>query len=67
MNGVFVDQTTDSITAALARLLSNPDLMRRMGERARASALRGSADEIAARIDRALSYMDFIPSELERT
>jgi glycosyltransferase involved in cell wall biosynthesis len=65
MNGVFVDQTADSITEALARLLSDPELLRNMGERARTSALRGSADAIAERMHLAFSYMGIAPHRLD--
>lgn len=65
LNGVFVDQTADSITAALAQLLYNPELLRNMGERARISALRGSADAIAERMHLAFSYIGIAPHRLD--
>jgi glycosyltransferase involved in cell wall biosynthesis len=65
LNGVFVDQTAESIAAALARLLSNPELLLNMGERARTSALRGSADAIAERMHLAFSYMGITPHRLD--
>lgn len=57
LNGVFVEETAESITAALAHLLSKPQLLSIMGSRAKADAMRGRADNIAERIHAVLSYM----------
>lgn len=60
MNGVFVDQTADSIADAMIRLLSNPTFLTEMGTHARRSALRGSAKNIAERIAAALAYLGYM-------
>lgn len=49
-NGLFTDLTRDALVSALERCLDNPDWVRETGKRARQSALRGHAPNVASRL-----------------